>query len=980
MIIKDNKKINPIISDQEAKKRKVSLQTADGKNFGEISTSAHSAIRGNYLDRYSPTDDNEKKILDSYKEHVAALTPKAETEESTGRNATLRDLTINSLKRGYVQSLYGQESFKAMTGQKNKKAYYEEKLKSEDYSFIPDAWYEKALSGAMELLGQQVKQWTDNRSLAAGTAAAGAAAVAGQAGPQIALPEEIVTVPGAFFAGIAAGSATANFEIEAGLAYNEMIENGISQKTARKIALGVGAGNAALEAVQLDDLAKSFKILDTQDATKPVAKKLLSYLKDRGMNVASETAQEVAQEAVTITGANLGSKIDKGNWEYNWGEIGQRIGETAVSSAMSFGLLGTGGDVINHGLNRAASAISGKGKKTPGESLLAKHTKNESPALRQTLNGDIPAGIASNMNTKNGIIPSLGEKNTSQPNVSVMNSTETTEMHPSKNTSVITKYQERNPTTTADKNPKEDLSTRDNAESDFVSVGDKFKDVKTGNAVTVLGRDAENTKLQIDTGSKIETKEIPNNATDKFITNGQLERIEIADQSEESIAKKQAYNIIVSNLKRKAEDLGLTDSAFYTTLQNVNLYNPSENDRALINDEFRRIFSGNTDALTASWLDSIANTASSTSPKNINLTQVGDFYEVYGNEAIDIAKKLNLTPTTKNVNGEKVQMVGFPVSSLDNYKNILGSGYRLTVSNEPSVTGNIAQNMHASNEAAHADEGAASADIDLPDAFARDEGGKIRFRQADIDYTDNNYREERFNTLKKGGADTETQKGGIIGKYGIHKENNDRFGVNLLSSGMDVAVFKDFDDALKFATYTNENVSFNDISYIKNPEGRLTIEETPEFTRYDEQIRSIKHEKPYLQTEDVTGTKYNHLYDEEKVSEAYLNSVNPEIENAVISIRNGDVGSVPDVINVTELDEITSKAISELVGFDISGYTCKIERGRLVHIENRHGINGEHDHSLSDPKDIARMGYVINNSDNIGWVVDSKGSRVFDKQ
>lgn len=804
MIIKDNKKINPIISDQEAKKRKVSLQTADGKNFGEISTSAHSAIRGNYLDRYSPTDDNEKKILDSYKEHVAALTPKAETEESTGRNATLRDLTINSLKRGYVQSLYGQESFKAMTGQKNKKAYYEEKLKSEDYSFIPDAWYEKALSGAMELLGQQVKQWTDNRSLAAGTAAAGAAAVAGQAGPQIALPEEIVTVPGAFFAGIAAGSATANFEIEAGLAYNEMIENGISQKTARKIALGVGAGNAALEAVQLDDLAKSFKILDTQDATKPVAKKLLSYLKDRGMNVASETAQEVAQEAVTITGANLGSKIDKGNWEYNWGEIGQRIGETAVSSAMSFGLLGTGGDVINHGLNRAASAISGKGKKTLGESLLAKHTKNESPALLQTLNDDIPADAAPIVNAKNETNTALSGKRQDPSSVSAIKLTETTETQPSKNTSVITEHQAENPTATADKNFKENLSAHNNAKSDFVSVGDTFKDVKTGNTVTVLGRDAENAKLQIDTGSKIETKEIPNNAIDKSIANGQLERIEIADQSEESIAKNQAYNITVSNLKRKAEDLGLTDSAFYSTLQNVNLYHPSENDKALINDEFRRIFSGNTDSLTASWLDSIANTASSTSPKNIHLTQVGDFYEAYGNEAIDIANKLNLTPTTKNVNGEKVQMVGFPVISLKRYAQALGNDYNISVSDTQSVNG---RNMPARTENAVTNEG--TTDTGVINHVKEVDGLKLINTEkstlingktlitgvyelnSDKDFGRKSYRKEKFDYFRKSGNPwTETVNGTTYGHYGFYKYKDGQYIVEHLPTGMGITSVK----------------------------------------------------------------------------------------------------------------------------------------------------------------------------------------------
>lgn len=283
-----------------------------------------------------------------------------EKETNTNREATFWDLTINSLKRGYVQSLYGQESYKAMMGQKNNKAYYEERLKSEDYSFIPDAWYEKALSGAMEILGQQWKQWTDGRSLATGTAAAGAAALAGQAGPQIAVPEEIITVPSAFLAGIAAGSVTANFEIEAGLAYNEMVENGISPDLASKIALGVGAGNAALEMLQIDDLVKSFKILNASDVTRPVAKKILSYLTKKGVHVTAETAQEAGQEAVTLMGVDLGRGIEGKDAIYTWKDVGQRMGETVMSSAMSYGLLGTGGDVINYGINKTNDVIKNK--------------------------------------------------------------------------------------------------------------------------------------------------------------------------------------------------------------------------------------------------------------------------------------------------------------------------------------------------------------------------------------------------------------------------------------------------------------------------------------------------------------------------------------------------------------------------------------------------------------------------------------------
>ena len=71
MIIKDNKKIGRILNDKEAKSKKVNLSTSDGRNFGTISAGAFSAIRGNYLDSYSPIDDNEKKVLKAYKNYAA---------------------------------------------------------------------------------------------------------------------------------------------------------------------------------------------------------------------------------------------------------------------------------------------------------------------------------------------------------------------------------------------------------------------------------------------------------------------------------------------------------------------------------------------------------------------------------------------------------------------------------------------------------------------------------------------------------------------------------------------------------------------------------------------------------------------------------------------------------------------------------------------------------------------------------------------
>lgn len=261
--------------------------------------------------------------------------------ETDKRDANFWDLTWNSITRGYNNARFGEESFAAMSGQKNEKEAYQKLLSSDKYQFTPDNWFEEAVSGAFEQIGQQARQLTHPRTLGMAGGAAGAAALAGQAGPQIAIPEEVVTVPAAAIAGFTAGSVASNLEIEAGLAYNEMLEAGINEKTARNIALGVGTVNAGLELLQVDELVDAYKIVSKTGVTDNFAKKIFKELVDRGVDVAKETAQEVAQEGVTIAGVQAASKIDKGEWAYSGEEVGNRLWDTAKSSALTFGMLNT---------------------------------------------------------------------------------------------------------------------------------------------------------------------------------------------------------------------------------------------------------------------------------------------------------------------------------------------------------------------------------------------------------------------------------------------------------------------------------------------------------------------------------------------------------------------------------------------------------------------------------------------------------------
>lgn len=174
-----------------------------------------------------------------------------------------------------------------------------------------------------------------------------------------------------------------------------------------------------------------------------------------------------------------------------------------------------------------------------------------------------------------------------------------------------------------------------------VSVGESFHDTKTGNTITVISRDDSNTVVEINTGTKSETRTYTNKQADRLAVSDQYTPIEKNDTPE---------TVDVPERVEVSESAG-----------------------------------GSTETSTPAISD-------------ITLTKVGDFYEAYGDEAIELAIKLGLTLATKNVNGTSVQMVGFPVSSLENYSNILGNNYNIKFADAKSATGTKEQNMHVTDE------------------------------------------------------------------------------------------------------------------------------------------------------------------------------------------------------------------------------------------------------------------------------------------
>jgi len=236
----------------------------------------------------------------------------------------------------------------------------------------PRSLPEQAVSAAAEMLPIQVSGMKKGaeRGLALGMGAGAIAAVAGQAGPQIATPEELITVPAAFTGMFGVGMLSGTLEnigqIEAGLAYDELLDlkdkkgQGLDPALAKGAAAGVGVVNGLLELGQIKLLIKTIpggdKLLSgairaaTKKAITSKALHNLAFKKaaQYGKFIGEETLQEIAQESTNIVAGALTTELNnrlKGTDipRATQKEVIARLVDTAKQSALAFSVMGLPG-------------------------------------------------------------------------------------------------------------------------------------------------------------------------------------------------------------------------------------------------------------------------------------------------------------------------------------------------------------------------------------------------------------------------------------------------------------------------------------------------------------------------------------------------------------------------------------------------------------------------------------------------------------
>lgn len=247
--------------------------------------------------------------------------------------------------------------------------------------------FERAVGAAAEMLPTQIEGMKRGmkRGLTLGAGAAGITALAGQAGPQAAFPEEIITVPSAFAGMYGVGMLSGTLEnignIEAGLAYDELMDlkdkegNRLNPSIAKGAAASVGIINGLIEASQINLLLKTIpggqallrgainKTLKKVLAEKTLKNIALKQAGKYGTFIAAETGQEILQETTNIIAAEVAKEYDKELYKSNIPaatrqEIVQRLIDTATQSALAFSVMGFPGAAVSTG----AEAMSTKGR------------------------------------------------------------------------------------------------------------------------------------------------------------------------------------------------------------------------------------------------------------------------------------------------------------------------------------------------------------------------------------------------------------------------------------------------------------------------------------------------------------------------------------------------------------------------------------------------------------------------------------------
>lgn len=138
----------------------------------------------------------------------------------------------------------------------------------------------------------------------------------------------------------------------------------------------------------------------------------------------------------------------------------------------------------------------------------------------------------------------------------------------------------------------------------------------------------------------------------------------------------------------------------------------------------------------------------------------------------------------------------------------------------------------------------------------------------------------------------------------------------------------------------------------------------PAQTPYANADQSADSHTYAAQETQAQGQTETHTPEQLRIMQEYEEAVDPQIVEFIDRVQAG-VASPKAKRTVGQINGNLAKEISNIVGFDVDGFSILIEPSAITHMAKRHGKKGYADQSLADKNDIARMGYVLKNYDTV---------------
>ncbi len=151
----------------------------------------------------------------------------------------------------------------------------------------------------------------------------------------------------------------------------------------------------------------------------------------------------------------------------------------------------------------------------------------------------------------------------------------------------------------------------------------------------------------------------------------------------------------------------------------------------------------------------------------------------------------------------------------------------------------------------------------------------------------------------------------------------------------------------------------------------VTTGAEPAQTPYANADQSAGNNTYATQETQAQGQTEAHTPEMQRIIREYEEAVDPQIVEFIDRVQAG-VASPKAKRTVGQINGNLAKEISNIVGFDVDGFSALIEPSAIKHINKRHGGIGQADQSLADKNDIARIGYVIENYDSVTKGKDDK--------